>query len=82
MTVNLEANTIFLRGDCEAADAEVLISLLSRGDVCAVDISVAARIHTAVIQMLIARAPRITGQSADAFFNEWIVPHLNRQTSP
>jgi hypothetical protein len=78
MTVRFERDVIFLSGDCRVEDAEPLASLLSAQPVRRIDISQAAALHTAVVQILIAFEPELLGTPSDPFLRQWILPILRQ----
>jgi hypothetical protein len=76
MTVQVEFEYIVLRGNCPVEDAEALMILLQAHPDFAVDIDNAIHLHAAVLQVLLAFRPRLSGSAHDAFTQRWIVPFL------
>jgi len=76
MTVHLDNGTIRLEGDCHVEDAESLLNLLQEEPGRTVDLSAVGALHTAVLQLLLAFRPRITGTNGDVFLERWITPLL------
>jgi hypothetical protein len=62
---------IVLDGECPVEDAEVLLQLLQAQPDGPVDWSACTRLHTAVLQVLMAAAPPTRGACADAFVARW-----------
>jgi hypothetical protein len=77
VTVELDQQTIRLKGDCPIEDAEPLLALLQDQAGYVVDISDMGLIHTAILQLLIALRPKVIGPSRDSFTNLWIIPLLD-----
>ena len=74
MTVKRDGDVIVLDGECQAEDAETLLEHLQArpsGQRATVDWSACNRLHTAVLQVLMATAPEIRGACGDAFVREW-----------
>ena len=62
---------IVLDGECPVEDAEALLQLLQAQPRGPVDWSACTRLHTAVLQLLMAAAPRMQGECGDAFVARW-----------
>ena len=75
MTARAVAGVIVLSGDCPVEDAEVLVGLLARHPGLPVDVAGCGRVHTAVVQVLLAARPKLRGAPA-SFFGDWVVPLL------
>jgi hypothetical protein len=67
MSVQFDSNGVHLRGDCPAADAEALAAGLQAHPDCKVDLSQAAHLHTAVVQVLLAFDADVSGEANDPF---------------
>jgi hypothetical protein len=76
MSVRLDGEIIRLEGRCHVEDAEPLLGLLQAATGRVVDVSDAETLHTAVIQVILAFRPGITGESRDGFIRRWIAPAL------
>ena len=76
MTLSLEDDRIRLSGACTVDDAEPLLRLLQDHPDRRVDLGACEHLHGAVLQVLLAVAPPITGVSPDVFTRELIVPAL------
>lgn len=68
--------SIRLAGSCPLEDAEELLRLLLDRPGRTVDWSACDMAHTAVIQVLLALQPAMTGSPVSHFLRTWIVPHL------
>lgn len=69
MTVVVEGDLVRLAGDCPVEDAEALLQALpGRG----IDLAGAGRLHTAVIQVLMALQPPVVAPPADPFTLAWL----------
>jgi hypothetical protein len=72
MTVKRDnAGVIVLDGACPVDDAETLLQLLQAQPDSPVDWSGCSRLHTAVLQVLMASAPPMRGECGDAFVARW-----------
>ena len=72
MTVKRDnAGVIVLAGECPVDDAETLLQLLQAQPDSPVDWSGSTRLHTAVLQVLMAAAPPMRGECGDAFVSRW-----------
>ncbi|HEV2596348.1 MAG TPA: hypothetical protein VGU01_14230 [Sphingomicrobium sp.] len=80
MTVAVEGSIIRLSGRCPAEDAEVLLELLA-GGAGDVDLTDCSYLHGAVVQLLMAMRPTITGDPAP-FVRDWLIPSIREQESP
>jgi hypothetical protein len=78
MTVALDGTVVRLTGECRVEDAEPLLAMLQEQAGRNVDLSEARRLHTAVLQILMAIRPEIRGGSLDAFLRTWIEPLLTQ----
>lgn len=79
MTIERNDGVVRLSGHCQAEDAEPLLKLLSAG-VVQVDLSGCEYLHGAVLQLLMAARPTISGEPAP-FLRDWIIPLISRQSS-
>ena len=83
MTVVIEKDRILIQGICGADDVEVLMSALRAHGSSIVDLSEADHLHTAILQVLLAFRPSITGTPRDTFIRTWLIPILAAEpTSP
>lgn len=62
---------IVLEGECPVEDAETLLQLLQAQPKGPVDWSGCTRLHTAVLQVLMAAAPPMRGECGNAFVARW-----------
>jgi hypothetical protein len=76
MTVTLVGQQIRISGIGRIEDAENLVALLQAHNRCVVDLAEAEVLHTAVVQVLLAFRPALTGIPDDPFFRTWIMPGL------
>jgi hypothetical protein len=82
MSVELDGEVIRLCGACRVEDAETLLVLLQCDRQRVVDISGAAHIHAAVVQVLLAFQPRVSGTSHDPFIAAFVAPILQPAIPP
>jgi len=77
MTVRLSpAGDIALEGVCSVEDAETLQGYLIAHPGAPLDWSECTAAHTAVIQVLLAGRPRLTGSPKSDFLREFVDPLL------
>ncbi len=76
MSVALDGGVIRLTGDSRIEDAETLVALLQSHPGCRVDLTPAGRLHTAVVQVLLAFRPAVAGPAGDVFLDTWVLPLL------
>lgn len=77
MTVRLaEDATLRLEGNCPMEDAEVLLWHLLESPGATVDWRACERLHTAVVQVLLASGAPLLGPPAGAFLRHWLEPIL------
>jgi hypothetical protein len=81
MSVRLDGQVVRLEGDCRAADAEALCAALTAAPGRSVDLSGAERMHTAVVQALLALAPPLVGEPRDPFLTRYVTPQLRPATA-
>jgi hypothetical protein len=62
---------IMLDGECPVEDAETLLQLLQAQPKGPVDWSACTRLHTAVLQVLMAAAVPMRGECGDPFVARW-----------
>ncbi len=74
MSVNRNAEgTIVLAGDCPVEDAETLLRLLHADPSASVDWSACRRLHSAVIQVIMAAGSKPQGPCGDTWANRWML---------
>ena len=66
-----DSGVIVLEGECPVEDAEPLLERLQAHPDATVDWSACTRLHTAVIQVLMAAEVRVRGPCGDAFVRDW-----------
>jgi len=76
MSVTLDGEIIRLEGYCGVEEAEPFLVLLQAAPVRAVDLSGADRLHTALVQIIMALRPPIVGECGDAFLRDWVLRRL------
>ena len=74
--MRVEDDVVWLEGDCRAADAEALCAALVGQVGRRVELSRAVRLHTAVVQALLALGPEVAGEPADPFLRTHVAPRL------
>jgi len=74
MTISVEKNVATLSGRCGAEDAEPLLLALQDSPELVVDLGAATRLHTAVVQILVALKPTVRGSRAHPMLQSFILP--------
>ncbi len=77
MSVRFAGDSISIEGAGDVADAEPLLSALLDDAARQIDLTNATRLHSAVIQLLLALRPRIVGDPHDPFYLSHIKPLLD-----
>jgi len=77
MSIRISGDTIHVEGPAQVADAEPLLSALLENPSRTVDLTGAAHLHSAVIQLLLMLRPHRTGNPNDPFYVSQIVPLLD-----
>ena len=67
----MKDGTVILAGDCPVEEAEPLLQLLQKLPRPVLDWTECRRLHTAVLQVILAASPRLTGRCGDPFVAEW-----------
>jgi hypothetical protein len=80
MSVALDEDIIRLSGACRVEDAETLLVVLQFNPGRRVDISDVTHLHAAVVQVLLAFRPKLSGVSPDLFVENWLAPLLRQGT--
>jgi anti-anti-sigma regulatory factor len=70
MGVEVQADGIILQGRCAVEDAETLLAAIQDNPKHIVDLSAVTKLHTAVLQILLAVAPPLRGKPKDRFLRE------------
>lgn len=76
MSVTVTGNVIALSGACLVEDAEPLLVALQADPRRSVDITGATRLHLAVVQLLLAARPTLTGVPDDPILRDRLLPML------
>lgn len=76
-----EQGLIELSGPCGADDAEVLQRCLLTAQGSTVEWSECEQIHAAVLQVLLAAKPAVTGSPKNAFLRAHVAPLLEKGSS-
>jgi hypothetical protein len=82
MSVDLDGDVIRLSGACGVQDAEALLALVQFDRQRSVDISDATYLHAALVQVLLAFKPPVSGSSADPFITAWLAVILGHSIAP
>lgn len=82
MSVRVADGIIFIEGRCRIEEAEPLLGYLLEDADRRVDLSACDALHSAVVQILMATKPRITGKPVDPFLCAYVVPLLETERSP
>ena len=78
MSIAVAAHIVRIVGNAPVEDAEPLLTALLDDPSRPVDLADAGHLHSAVIQLLLALRPVVTGTAAHPFFETWIAPLLDR----
>lgn len=64
MSVRIDQGTILLEGRCTVGDAEELLAAMREAPGASVDMAGVLKLHMAVLQVLLALRPAVTGRPA------------------
>jgi hypothetical protein len=79
MTVTRQdPQTIVLAGPCPVDDAEPLLQMLLETPAAVVDWRTCQSPHTAVVQVILAARPALTGPCGDAWTERWLASGLQQ----
>jgi hypothetical protein len=81
MTVRFADRRVLLEGACPVEDAETLLQAVTQGGTL-IDLSQAGRLHTAVVQVLLAAKVEVVGEPVDLFIRQHVLPSLLTKDSP
>ncbi len=77
MSVKVEGQTIHIDGAASVGDAEPILAALLEDPSRVIDLGKATRLHSAVIQLLLALRPGTIGKPADSFYSSRIATLLD-----
>lgn len=69
-------NVIVLEGECPVEAAEGLLERLQQMPGAVVDWTACTRLHTALVQIVLAARPPLVGPCGDAFVERWIASSI------
>lgn len=81
MTVRIDQDVIHLEGHCRVEEAEALLIALQEGPGRIVDVGQLARLHLALMQILLAWSPELRGVPVDPFLRDRLLPIMHRYAS-
>lgn len=76
MSVRLDGDIIRLEGACGVEEAERFLVLLQEAPGRRVDLTGVDNLHTALVQIIMALSPQLSGECGDVFVRKWVIPHL------
>jgi hypothetical protein len=76
MSVRIAGDSVLLEGPCPAEDAETLLIALQEDRARTVDLAKAGRLHTAVVQILLAAKANLVGVPGDPFQRDHVFAPL------
>lgn len=77
MSVRIAGSVIYVEGIGAVGDAEPILAALQEDRTRTIDLRGAARLHSAIIQLLLAVRPAVVGTPADPSYVAYIVPVLD-----
>jgi hypothetical protein len=78
MSIQVAGALIRIVGNAPVEDAEPLLAAIQEDLSRKVDLNQAAHLHSAIVQLLLALRPPITGTPSDPFFATYVLPLLDR----
>lgn len=82
MSMRIDGEVIHLEADCRVEEAETLVALLEAHTGATVELGQCRSLHAAVLQVLLQYAPEVSGEPADDFLRDWILPTFASARSP
>lgn len=82
MSVRVAGRVIFLEGDCHVEDAERLLLRLQEDPTRTVDLSECRQLHSALAQVLLSHAVRVSGEPSDVFLRHFVAPNFQLPKDP
>ena len=79
MTVRHVSGTIFLEGDCGVEEAEPLLQALTETPAAVVDWRACNRVHTAVVQLILATGVSMQGPCGNPWLEHWMSRIVRRE---
>lgn len=70
-----DRGAIILEGECPVEDAEPLLELLQASPAAPLDWTRCTRLHTAVVQVVLAARPNLVGPCGDPWLQQWMDLH-------
>lgn len=77
MTVRLEDQVIVLEDQCHVEQAEQLLVRLHEDPTRTVDLSRCRHLHSALVQVLLSHATRVSGEPEDPFLRQFVAPNFH-----
>jgi hypothetical protein len=74
-----DSGTVILDGECPVEDAEALLQLLQTMPGAVLDWTQCRRLHTAVLQVVLASGSVPVGPCGDAWVAQWLAPKLSQK---
>jgi hypothetical protein len=74
-----DSGTVILDGECPVEDAEALLQLLQTMPGAVLDWTPCRRLHTAVLQVVLASGSVPVGPCGDAWVAQWLAPKLSQK---
>jgi len=72
MTVRHVSDVIYLEGDCGVEEAEALLQAVIDAPGAPIDWSGCGRLHTAVLQLILATNNSVHGSCGDPWLERWV----------
>jgi hypothetical protein len=79
MSVVVSGDIIRISGNASVADAEPILAALHQDPSRRIDLREAGHLHSAVVQILLAVRPRITGGPSYPFFSAYVLPQFDQE---
>ena len=76
MPIDYRKTVARLEGTCSVEEAEELLQWLQANPKGKVNLKDCAHMHAAVLQVLMALRPAVSGEPEDAFLARWVMPAI------
>jgi hypothetical protein len=74
MSLRLDGNIVYLEGACGVEDAEPLLQAVQSVPGIVMNVGGATHLHAAIVQVLMALRPALTGVPPDPFLRQFVLP--------
>jgi hypothetical protein len=82
MPLRFAKNTVVFEEVCAVEEALPLLEFLQAHPTARVNLRACTHMHTAILQVLMALAPKVAALPTEAFLQRWLAPALAPKANP